>query len=244
HRQIDSINAKREEELLQTQQLIEEQGLPPEAAQEFVDEINARYEPEIQRLNEKYPQEALEAPMLDDALQNATMQRMDAEQTLQQLADEDYNTVKLAGGFMESPDTERVLQHKRNLETRQKEINDSIAAAETRKTTRPETLKDVDSRIDALQNGNKEEFRKADGSLDKAAVRKEFTKLTDEKNLLNQKRVDAKVDKPDAKVTPEEKDVFLDEAKNALGMKKHQNFTQLFQTPRRFLKKLGLNELA
>jgi hypothetical protein len=247
HRQLDRLEEAKTQELAQIRAIADDGQVPESTVAQLTAEVEKSYAPKYDALAMKYPQDAAEAPAMEQALMQATNDKLDAHLELQRLADEDMKTIKEAGGMLKSPDTEKLTAHKQQLEARHAEIEKSIAEAEARKNTPITSTKDVDARIDALQNGDKLEFRKADGSLDTRAVKKEFTRLHEEKAAYKAVDAEKKIDNPEVKdtdLTPEDKDIFIEEAQATLGMKKHQSATQLFQTPRRFLRKMGLNALA
>lgn len=243
-RQIDKIESAKQAELQQLDEMAQDPMLDPRAIDAAKAEVEAKYEPQYQALNQKYPQEALEAPAMDQAQQVATQAKLEAQDQLERLAQEDKQAIMKAGGMLRQPDTERIVAHKQQLEARQKQINDSIAAAQKRMETPVQSTKDVDERIEALQLGDKPEFRKPDGSLNTQAVKKEWKNLQEQKATYRAADAAKSIEDPKVISTPEDKDKFLEEAAKATDMKAHQSFTQLFQTPTRLLKKMGLNDLA
>lgn len=247
YRQLDRVEDAKTQEMAQIRAIADDNQIPESQVTQMIAEVEKKYAPEYDRLAMKYPRDAAEAPAMDQALMEATNAKLEAHQTLQKLADEDMQTIKEAGGLLKEPDTEKLIAHRKQLEDRKANIDNSIAAAEKRRSTPVKDTADVDDRINELQNGDKLEFRKEDGSLDNAAVKKEFKKLHEDKAAFKAQDADKKVADPevkDADITPEEKDLVIEEAMATTGMKKHQSATQLFQTPRRFLRKMGLNQLA
>lgn len=259
HRQVDRIDAKKANELEQLDQLAAEQGADPQLVDSLRADIEARYQPQYDRLAQKYPQDAAEKPILDQAQQEATRVQMEANARVQQLADEQNNAYKLAAGELETPDIARLQTHQQDLQrqldevnAREQEITNNITAARERAAKPVESINraaDIDQEIADLQAGV-HPLRTSGNN------REAIQRFKD----LNQKKADLEAEKaattlpkatqttPSGKKvqTPDERASVLRDAEEVLEVpNERKNFLlDLFELPTEFMRFRGLGNAA
>lgn len=171
HRAIDKINNDKATEIEQLQKVAQDQGASQDTVDQLTEQINKKYEPQIQEVNAKYPEAAQQAPVLDDALKQASIARMQAHAQASKLAQEDAGTLKLSDGFQETADPMKIKAHTDDLQSRLANIDERVNAAKFRAENPAQTVDHANSRIDDITDPElSPESYDANGNLTESAL--------------------------------------------------------------------------
>lgn len=207
HRQVDKLDnqamqldQQRQAEIEQARAITSDEQVtdPTQAEANFgilEQEINARYEPEYQaiqqkhnELAQKYPQDALEAPVLRQSMAEAGNARMEAEMALER--HESDSMSRMAAQAAGERNDARMQELDDEIAIREQEIQD----IKDRKVAPVETTEQATQKVNDIAAGNytretHPELFNEDGSLNKDAVKKAHQGAVDEVRQVARKEV-------------------------------------------------------
>ena len=248
---------RREAEYEQARQVANDPTItdPVEAEMQFnmlKQEIDARYAGELSkisekhmRLAEKYPDRAAEAPMLHQAMGEATQAKVDADLALERLEQDSLARVQSQKALERT--TQREQELTQAIEQKRQEVE------QTRELfSRPaETKKEATQKADIIATGEytretHPHFFNEDGSLNNDAVKKEWKGTVDEVRKTTRREV---IDKdPDnlegAAKVEYEMEVVQDTLENTNSMSKTDKISAGILSSDETLRSLGANKLA
>lgn len=255
---INKIESARQQDLENLQAMASdvESGFDPAGLESLVADVNRQYDElvgveqaKIDEMFAKDPEAAAEVQMLDASEQTVLQQRMDAESAINEVS---ANQEKLArqesDKIAQTPNEEKIAEHKAYLETKKKQLTERLEKAEKRAEAPNETLEHTVEELDSLKDGSHPLLVK---NASKDTIEKRYTELYEENQTNSAEAIvkdvgetgrtptDVEVEDMTAGVTNK----YMDEAQLAdkPGLASAFNF---LQQPTQYLRKVGLNELA
>lgn len=257
-RQADKIEAKRGAELEQLDKVASDPQLREELAgggefdeagyaadvKNLEDQINAKYDAEKQALAEKYPESAAQEPAMNQALEEVTNAKLDAQDSIEQITNKYHEAaLKEANAIRSQPSAEKVAKHIENLQAEANKLSGDIEKAKVRAEEPNKSVSDVDKEIESIQNGTHP--LSMDGTPKE--IREKLNSLQDEREKqINKKAKQIAEDNPNTKVPDDMKPRVIQDVAEDLQLptKTINQAAQMFQTPNRTLRKIGLDKLA
>ena len=216
--------------------------LNAEATKKY-DDMIATEQAKIDELMASNPEKAAELQMLDEAEKTVTQQKMDAQQALDDITAQQAELAqKEADKIAQTPNEEKIAQHKALLEEEKTKLNQRYEDAQKRFENPNKSLKDVDEELMYMQDGTHPLI--ADGAS-KEKQFKRYVELNNERATLQAKEIASS--NPDIPKTVGEQSQVLDDAlqevataKVGLGAK----IGRIWSQPANQLRAAGFEQLA
>lgn len=242
HRQLNRAEDSRKQELGQLELMVQNGDVDPAGARSIADEVNAKWDEKLQELANKYPEDASQKPILDQAIEQVTQQRIAAQDNLDSVvADQRNAAFKEADSIRNTPSAELMKKHSDSLNEERAQLEAKLKEAEDFTKTPNTSEAQVDKELAMLDEGSHPAHDGGNVTQTREKLLKQKTAFQEAKILEEQ---------PGTKLTRADKDrqrrVALEEATNAIETPNNRKplMMDLLELPSEYLRHRGLNELA
>jgi len=162
HRQVNAAEQQRQADIDRIEQMAKDPQVEtsPEGVQAALEDVNNKYKETVAQLDEKYPEDAMQRPVLQQTKEQVTQAKLDAQDNLDRMTKEQYGRAYQESQALEgTPDPEKVKAHLEQINQQRQKLNTAREHAETVANTVNKSEADVDKEIATVEDGTHPEVQ-------------------------------------------------------------------------------------